>query len=119
MVFTIILPAFFIGEYWDLNTATYQGVCHLVLGTVTLAWLRTCGQQDAETGAYGTGEYVNNRRSTGQYWHACLWAFLQHTDYFIIFMCRNLLSESDPSDARPERAMENEIATLNTMCAPL
>ena len=31
-------------------------------------------------------------------------------------MCRNLLSESNPSDARPERAMENEIATLNTMC---
>lgn len=111
----IVGVVFFVGEHFDMNTGLYQGVSHILLAAATLWWLSTCGTRDVESGAYGTGKEVNGRRGTRQYWHASLWALIQHTDYFVIFMFRNFLSETDPTNAKPERAMENEVHTLNVM----
>ncbi len=41
--------------------------------------------------------------------------FLNHAVYFYLFMIRNVYSSVDPSDARPERAMEHEIDNLNNV----
>merc|ERR1719453_1231135 len=106
----IIAPIFAVGESYASETAVYQALTHGVLTATTLYWLKTSG-----TDPWGDGPAVQAKRETGQYWHACLWALIQHTDYFIIFMCRNLWSDPNPENAKPLRAMENEIATLNTM----
>lgn len=103
------------GLYYGLDTCTYQGVAHLALAVLTLKWIQAYGTRDPVTGEAGVGSAVNKQRNTNQYWHACLWALIQHLDYFIIFMCRNMLSTADPKEARPERAMENEVSTLNEL----
>ncbi len=110
----IVGTGFAVGEYFKVETAVYQLVTHIVLTVVVLYWLRTSGTK-TQGHRPGFGPAVQARRDTNQYWHSCLWALIQHTDYFIIFMCRNMWSDSNPENAEPLRAMENEIATLNAM----
>eukprot|EP00416_Gambierdiscus_australes_P026763 CAMPEP_0171081344 /NCGR_PEP_ID=MMETSP0766_2-20121228/16435_1 /TAXON_ID=439317 /ORGANISM="Gambierdiscus australes, Strain CAWD 149" /LENGTH=314 /DNA_ID=CAMNT_0011538639 /DNA_START=51 /DNA_END=995 /DNA_ORIENTATION=+ len=106
----VILPIYYYGEVFKIDTCACQFFGHFALTVAACAVIRRvgafCGDNCMQVVA---------RRATSQYWHACLWAVFQHTDYSIIFMFRNFKSSGSPETASPVRAMENEVPTLNRL----
>lgn len=101
---SIVLAVFVASEGLGINQLYYQALVHVV---PALACLYCRSRQDAAAAR-------KRRNGDDWYWWACFFSFVEHLMYFVVFMCRNVFSETDLSTMTPNRALENEVSTLCT-----